>query len=179
MNLRQRAVQIVHRSSKALVTTALALGLAATILAPTTAQAGPLQPGKAPSYGPDLVPEMYLFVYENGSVRAAASVRNRGSSPAAPARFKLRLPQRHTVSSIQPPPGTRCSQSVDLEFISVTCSVDAPLPGGDAVTVEVFGKPASTGTVSYLVTVDPNNEVREASETNNFGSFDTVVLYVR
>lgn len=177
MNLGQLAVRIAQRGSQAIVATALALGLAAVVMAPTVAQAAPLSPGKrTPTYAPDLIPEAYLFVYANATVRAAISVRNRGSWPASPARFEVRFPLSHSVTSIVPPPGTKCSQANDFGFAVVTCTVGFPLAPDDAVTVEIFGKPAYSGLQYYGVTVDPKNEVREGSESNNYEVFETVVL---
>lgn len=174
MTPRQITAQLPRLTTKALAIAALSLGLAATVLAPLEAQAGPLNPGKPPTFAPDLVPELTKpFQYGNGVVAVTAGVKNTGSSAAQPVRLRVVFPDRFTQVKV----GAR-HESLQCSVISPTtviCTMTRPLQGGESVSVAVDGVPPRPGAFRFSMTVDPLGEVTEVNESNNSATVSAMI----
>lgn len=172
MSVQSLRVRPTLRRARGTTTLGLVILTAALLLAPQAASAAPLSPGKkGPSYGPDLVPEAYARVYENGAVEAQVTVRNDGSSAAAPVRVRLTLPPSFAVTRINRPVDAECVQA----GATVTCTT-ATLDAQEHVLFSISGTPGTTGRIGFRATVDPDSAVSEASERNNTVDFESVVF---
>lgn len=165
MTPRKITVPIIQRAYRSVVVTALALGLAATTLAPSAALAGPLYPGTGPTISPDLVPELSTpAAYGTGAIALAAFVKNTGSTAAQPVSLRVVFPDRFTsVKVAAAHESLRCATAGTV----ITCNMTRPLQGGESVGVAVDGLPPRSGAFSFSLTVDPDRHVREVDESNN------------
>lgn len=164
MNPRTLAARIAQRTLNALVVTALSLGLAATVLAPASAFAAPLNPMPGPSYLADLTPG-----FRTGDAHAqrsqtyfTASVTNRGSSDAKGVRVNVALPSGFTDLRVTGtyPGCTVSGRNVSCAFVSVV--------GGNTLEIPMSAiAPAASGAFPVTITVDPDNLVKESKEHNN------------
>ena len=174
MNPRDLTVWIARRATKALAVVALALGVAATALAPTAAHAGPLNPKPGPSLTPDLVtsiipgdPKLRLT-----EIQFTAVMKNQGSLTARGVRMRVTLPDGFTNIKISP----GVEQSCTIEGNSVTC-VAQSLDGGQYGSVNIKARtPATIGSYTVTSTIDPDNFVRESKEYNNVGTGTLLVI---
>jgi hypothetical protein len=172
MHPRQLTARIVQRTSKALVVAALALGLSASVLAPSAAFAAPLNPRPGPSFSPDLVPVADRpNVLPDGTIAIVAGVKNQGSRGATPVLMRFQFPSDVYDIKVNFPGDFNC-------FVSgyvVMCSSDMTLDGGETRGVNVTARTANPGTYNIDFTVDPNGHVAESRETNNRTTFSAVV----
>ena len=169
MNSRHLTALFAQRASKALSVAALAVGLTATVLAPSSALAAPITVDRGPSYSPDLVAMFLPGAPKPGHeiIGFYAMVQNDGFTPAAPVRMTVTLPAGFTEITIVEAAGqTSCNVSGQTVFCGMPALLNLE-PGartGAAITARA---PAAAGTYTVTVVADPGQHVKEGRESNN------------
>lgn len=175
MNPRPFTTRTAQRTAKGLAVTALAVGLVATVLVPSAAQAAPpINPRPGPSYAPDLT-----AVFKQGDPHTRLSltyfhviVKNLGSSDANAIRVNVTVPSGFTdLKVLGANPGT-CS----VAGWTATCALIQLIGGTEHLINMSAISGVETGAHEVTVTVDPDGLVKESDETNNTVT-GTIIVY--
>lgn len=165
MNPRQIVSQIAQGAARTAVVGALALGFAASILAPATAQAAPAT-AAAPA---DLVPA-YAGAWTGEGQRVALwpMVKNVGGQTVHGTRMVVSIPVHMTDVTISPSYFT-CSMSAGARAKNVIiCDTDRDIEPNHSLGIEILGvAPQMPGVSEAIVHVDPENTAHEADMANN------------
>jgi CARDB len=165
MNSRHLTALFAQRASKALSVAALAVGLTATVLAPSSALAAPITVDRGPSYSPDLVATFTAGEPQVPGARIGfyAIVKNEGFTAASPVRMNVTLPSGFTNIQVTDSGYSTCSISGQ----TVSCGV-SNLPAGEPMGAAIVATaPANRDSYSVTVVADPGQLVKEGRETNN------------